>query len=170
MVSRARGTVLIGFIAARTRSTSPVDIPPSVPPARPVRLRMVPSASRSISSWAADPRRAAVRKPSPTSTPLMAWMPMRAAASCASRRRSQWTWDPSPGGSPYASTSTTPPRVSPAFFAASTSATIAADPWGSRARTGSASSSSTCPGIGSGASSRDPGGPDRHGVRDQLDP
>ena len=30
------GTVAIGFIAARTRSTPPVDIPPSVPPERPV--------------------------------------------------------------------------------------------------------------------------------------
>ena len=34
-VRSARGTVAIGFIAARTRSTSPVVIPPSVPPARP---------------------------------------------------------------------------------------------------------------------------------------
>jgi hypothetical protein len=31
-VRSARGTVAIGFIAARTRSTSPVDMPPSVPP------------------------------------------------------------------------------------------------------------------------------------------
>ena len=39
-VSRARGTVEIGFIAARTLITSPVLIPPSIPPARLVRLRM----------------------------------------------------------------------------------------------------------------------------------
>ena len=99
-VSSARGTVEIGFMAARTRSTSPVDMPPSVPPARPVRRRMAPSAARSISSWAADPRRAAVRKPSPTSTPLIAWIPMRAAASWASSLRSQCTCEPRPGGSP----------------------------------------------------------------------
>ena len=99
-VSRARGTVEIGFIAARTRSTSPVDMPPSVPPARPVRRWITPAASRSISSCAAEPRRAAVRKPSPTSTPLIAWMPISAAASWASSRRSQWTCEPRPGGRP----------------------------------------------------------------------
>ena len=77
-VSSARGTVEIGFIAARTRSSPPTDIPPSVPPARPVRRRMTPSGPRSISSWATEPRRAAVRKPSPTSTPLIAWMPISA--------------------------------------------------------------------------------------------
>ncbi|MEZ5157417.1 MAG: hypothetical protein R2687_01155 [Candidatus Nanopelagicales bacterium] len=32
MVRKARGIVLMGFIAARTRSGSPVVIPPSVPP------------------------------------------------------------------------------------------------------------------------------------------
>ena len=42
-VRSARGTVEIGFIAARTRSTSPVDIPPSVPPERPVTRRSSPS-------------------------------------------------------------------------------------------------------------------------------
>ena len=36
-----------------------------------------------------EPRRRAVRKPSPTSTPLIAWIPIRAPASCASSRRSQ---------------------------------------------------------------------------------
>ncbi len=39
IVSKARGTVEMGFIAARTRNTSPVDMPPSVPPARLVRRR-----------------------------------------------------------------------------------------------------------------------------------
>ncbi len=41
-VLSARGTVAIGFIAARTRSNSPVDRPPSVPPERPV-ARLMPS-------------------------------------------------------------------------------------------------------------------------------
>jgi hypothetical protein len=50
-VSSARGTVEIGFMAARTRSTSPVLMPPSVPPDRPVRRRM-PLSVCSISSWA----------------------------------------------------------------------------------------------------------------------
>ena len=42
-VCSARGTVEIGFIAARTRSTSPVVMPPSVPPERPVTRRIAPS-------------------------------------------------------------------------------------------------------------------------------
>ena len=71
-------------------------MPPSVPPARSLARTMRPSA-RWSSSWAAEPRRVVVRKPSPTSTPLMAWMPMSAAASCESRRRSQCTCEPRPG-------------------------------------------------------------------------
>src|SRR5699024_11018236 len=98
-VDRARGTVAMGFIPARTRSGPPVDIPPSVPPAR-LLVRRNPSGPTSSSSWALDPGRFAVWKPSPTSTPLMAWMPMRAPASRESSRRSQCTWEPSPGGSP----------------------------------------------------------------------
>ena len=53
-------------------------------------------------------------------------MPISAAASRASRRRSPCTWLPRPGGSPHATTSTTPPSVSPAFLVASISAIIAA--------------------------------------------
>src|SRR5580658_7693310 len=73
MVSRARGTVEIGFIAALTRSGSPVLMPPSMPPARLVR-RAMPFSVASISSCACEPRRVAVVKPSPTSTPFMAWL------------------------------------------------------------------------------------------------
>jgi len=124
MVSSARGTVEMGFIAIRRRMTSPVLIPPSIPPARLVR-RATPRSVVSISSWATEPRRVAVVKPSPTSTPLMAWMDISAPASRASSRRSQWVKLPRPGGSPKASTSTTPPSVSPAFLAASISATMA---------------------------------------------
>src|SRR4051812_13335597 len=98
-VRSARGTVLIGFIAARTRSTSPDDIPPSVPPSRPL-LRASPSAPGTISPMPSLPRRCAAAKPSPPSTPLMAWMPINAPASRESSRRSQCTWLPSPGGSP----------------------------------------------------------------------
>ena len=78
---------------------------------------------------------------------------MSPAARRASSRRSQCTCDPRPGGSPVTTTSTTPPRVSPSLWAASTSATIAAEPAGSNARTGSASSASTSSAVGSGASS-----------------
>ena len=50
MVSKALGTVEIGFIAARTRKISPLDIPPSVPPALSVRLTISPLEFFSISS------------------------------------------------------------------------------------------------------------------------
>ena len=76
---------------------------------------------------------------SPISTPLIAWMDISAAASRASSLRSHCTWLPRPGGTPYASTSTMPPRVSASFLAASTSATIRALASGSRQRNGSAS-------------------------------
>src|SRR4051794_1565569 len=146
-VRSARGTVAIGFIAARTRSASPVDMPPSVPPDRP-EVRRMPSSVRTISSWAREPTSAASAKPSPTSTPLIAWIPISAPASRASSRRSQCTCDPSPGGSPCTTTSTTPPRVSPSRCAWSISACIALLASASRQRTGSASSAATSEGSG----------------------
>ena len=51
-VASARGTVEIGFIAARTRSGWPLVMPPSRPPARLVE-RTTPSGPGYISSWAA---------------------------------------------------------------------------------------------------------------------
>ena len=63
-------------------------------------------------------------------------------------RRSQWTWLPSPGGRPWTSTSTTPPRVSPSFLAASTSATSRALASGSSTRTGLASIAARSEGCG----------------------
>ena len=98
-VASARGTVEIGFIAARTRSTSPLVMPPSIPPAR-LDRRVTPGLRGSISSWALEPRRRAVANPSPTSTPLIAWMPISAPASRESSLRSLCTNEPSPGGSP----------------------------------------------------------------------
>ena len=107
-------------------------------PDRP-EARVMPPCSATISSCAALPRLRARSKPSPTSTPLIAWIPISAAASWASSRRSQWTCEPRPGGSPQTTTSTTPPSVSPSFWAASTSATMAALVAGSKQRTGSVS-------------------------------
>ena len=52
-------------------------------------------------------------------------MLMTAAASAPSSRRSQWTYDPSPIGSPWTTTSKTPPTVSPAERASSMRAIIA---------------------------------------------
>ena len=57
-----------------------MDMPPSMPPAR-SRLALVARrrpASQVIGSWASLPRRAATSKPSPISTPLTAWMLIRA--------------------------------------------------------------------------------------------
>ncbi len=160
--------VEIGFMAARTRSASPVDMPPSVPPDLPdVRTR--PDSPGTISSWASEPRTAASAKPSPTSTPLIAWMPMRAPASRESSRRSQWTWLPRPGGRPKASTSTTPPRVSPSRCAAAISASMAAPDAGSRQRTGLSSMAGRSDAVGTGASVRHGGGADAHDVAEDLD-
>ena len=98
-VASARGTVEIGFIAARTRSGWPLVMPPSRPPARLVE-RITPSGPGYISSWATLPRRRAVSKPSPISTPLIAWMPITAPASWLSSRLSPLVNEPSPTGSP----------------------------------------------------------------------
>ncbi len=147
-VASARGTVEIGFIAARTLIGFPVLMPPSMPPARLVSLRTPPGAG-SISSCACEPRLAADAKPSPISTPLMAGMLIMAPASLASSLRSPCTWLPRPGGRPWTTTSITPPSVSPSFRAASISATIAALAAASRHRTGSASTVSWSPGPGS---------------------
>jgi hypothetical protein len=100
-VDRARGTVEIGFIATRTRSGSPLVMPPSRPPAR-FERRVTPfgPGPRSISSCAWLPHRSAVVKPSPISTPFIACTPISAPASRASRRRSQCTCEPRPGGRP----------------------------------------------------------------------
>ena len=91
-------------------------MPPSVPPERP-DVRRRPSSVVTISSCASEPGVSASSKPSPTSTPLIAWMPISAPASRASRRRSQCTCEPRPGGRPWTTTSTTPPRVSPSLWA-----------------------------------------------------
>ena len=57
----ARGTVAIGFMAARTRSTSPLLMPPSVPPER-FEARWIRPSVSTISSCASEPRvRARVR-------------------------------------------------------------------------------------------------------------
>ena len=86
-VASGRGIVENGFIAARTRIGWPVDIPPSIPPARAVVRPIRPSRS-TISSWALDPGRAADANPSPTSTPFTDWMLIKASASRPSSLRS----------------------------------------------------------------------------------
>ncbi len=63
-------------------------------------MRRMPSSVGTISSCARRPGVAASSKPSPTSTPLIAWMPISAPASRESRRRSQWTCEPRPGRQP----------------------------------------------------------------------
>ena len=84
------GIVENGFIAARTRIGCPVDMPPSIPPAR-ADARASRPPRITISSCARDPGRAAVANPSPTSTPLTDWIDISAAARRASSLRSQWT-------------------------------------------------------------------------------
>ncbi len=78
---------------------------------------------------------------------------MSAAPSRASSFLSHWVKLPSPGGSPYTTTSTTPPRVSPSLRAASTSAIIRALVSASAQRTGSSSMRARSAGSGTGVPS-----------------
>ena len=95
-----------------------------------------------MTSWTCDPKRRVCSNPSPISTPLTMLMLITAAASAASRRRSQWTYDPSPIGAPWTTTSNTPPTVSPFERASSILSIIAASATGSGQRSGEASASS----------------------------
>ena len=77
-VRSACGTVAIGFIAGahaqqRSRAHAALGAAGAV-----AERRVMPSSPITSSSCAAEPRRAVVAKPSPTSTPLIAWMPMSA--------------------------------------------------------------------------------------------
>ena len=96
--STGRFSVASGFIATRATSRPPVVMPPSVPPARVEPRTYSPaSASHRISSWASLPRRPATSKPSPISTPFIAWMLMSACARRPSILRSQCTCEPEAG-------------------------------------------------------------------------
>ena len=95
-----------------------------------------------MTSWTPDPKRRVCSKPSPNSTPLTMLMLMTAAARAASSRRSQWTYEPSPMGSPWTTTSNTPPTVSPLERASSMRAIMAASASGSGQRSGESSASS----------------------------
>ncbi len=102
----------MAFMAAPRRTSSPLVMPPSSPPARFVMRAGFPSRMM-ISSCARLPGRRERRNPSPASTPLMPGMDMSAAAKRPSRRRSHSTWEPMPGGRPARRTRNVPPKVSP---------------------------------------------------------
>jgi len=117
--------------------------PPVSPPALLVRCTQRPLSPRpSMTSCTDDPNRRVCSKPRPNSTPFTMLMLMTAAASAASSRRSQWTYEPRPMGRPCATTSKTPPTVSPAERASSIRAIIAVSASGSGQRNGEASASS----------------------------
>ena len=78
----------------------PCVMPPSTPPARAVRRCRFPAASRSISSWACEPRRAGALEAVADLDALDGLDAHQRAASRESSRRSQCTWLPSPGGRP----------------------------------------------------------------------
>ncbi len=84
--------VEIGFIAAATTTGSPLVMPPSKPPKRLLERTNSPSGSESrISSCTSLERRLATPKPSPISTPFMAFIDMTAWASLASSLSRQST-------------------------------------------------------------------------------
>ena len=142
-MASGRARVEMGLTAPRTTSGSPLVTPPVNPPALLVRWTQRPASSRpSMTSWTCEPNRRVCSNPRPNSTPLTMLMLMTAAARAASRRRSQWTYDPSPIGSPCTTTSKTPPTVSPADRASSIRAIIAASASGSGQRSGETSASS----------------------------
>ena len=80
-----------------------------------------------MQSWFTfDPKLAAPSEAKPTSTPLTACIETIACASRPSRRESHVVCAPSPMGRPRATTSKTPPTVSPVRYAWSTTAFIRA--------------------------------------------
>ena len=122
--------VEIGFIATRMTSGSPVVMPPSRPPALLLRRRKPARGSPPAGGGALDGRHRSDRAPrSPAAAPPRRRgrsrppSPPGSTSACPARRpssfRSQLTWLPSPTTTPRATTSTSPPSVSPAFFAAS---------------------------------------------------
>ena len=131
-------SVATGLTAARTTTGAPLDMPPSMPPARLVRRPQLGS-SGSTSSCTWLPRRSMAPNPSPISTPLTAWMPITAAASAASSRVSHSALEPSPMGSPSATTTKLPPIESPSSIARSTSARMRSSASGSGQRRGDGS-------------------------------
>ncbi len=170
--------VEIGFIATRTTSGSPVVIPPSSPPAlllarrnpprRSPRWRRASVIAASIGSCTSEPGRRAASKPSPISTPFTAGIDISIPASRPSSLRSQLTWLPSPTTTPRATTSTSPPRVSPAFLASSIRRTISASTEGSSTRT-SERSAASLRGTGSSAGRAAMTPPKRDDVAPDLD-
>ena len=125
----------MGLTTACARSSSPLVTPPSRPPARLLGRCTPRASSKRISSWKAEPGVSPPRKPAPSDTAFTAWIDIRAWARRPSRRRSQCANEPRPGGTPCATTSKTPPTVSPAFFAASISAIMASEAFASTQRT-----------------------------------
>ncbi len=136
-------SVGIGLTTACARSSSPLVTPPSRPPAWLVGRSRPRASSNRISSWKRDPGRSAASKPAPRLTAFTAGIDISAWAMRPSRRRSHCANEPSPAGTPRATTSNTPPTLSPARLAASISATIAAATAGSQQRTGLWSTSSS---------------------------
>ena len=101
----------VGLKAVRNRMGMPLEMPPKMPPAWLVRVRMAPS-SITKGSLCSEPRMRAASKPEPNSTPFTAGMANRAAENWLS---SPWNMGfPSPAGAPWAMHSTTPPTESPA--------------------------------------------------------
>ena len=109
----------IGFIAHLTTSSSPVVIPPSIPPNLFVTLFIPSSWLYTISSITLEPGSFATSNPIPNSTPLIACIPIRCIAITPSIFLSNWVYEPSPGIRFLTLTSTTPPIVSLSFFISS---------------------------------------------------
>ena len=113
----------VGLKAARNVMGMPVEMPPSIPPQRFVRVTTRPFSTAKASLFSL-PRRRAAAKPAPNSTPLTAGMPNTICARRLSKPSNSAS--PSPAGTPRITHSATPPTLSPSAFAARIAASMAA--------------------------------------------
>ncbi len=115
-VSCSRAIVATGLNATRSSRSSPLLIPPWMPPLRFVRVRTLPP-SMWKASLCSEPFRRVPAKPEPISNPFEAGRLITARARSASSLSN--TGSPRPAGIPRTTQVTTPPSESPSLRAAS---------------------------------------------------
>ena len=119
---KPRRSVEIGLKKPRTTRSEPLVTPPSSPPARLLTRSRWPSTCL-YGSCASDPRTEATSMPSPMVAAFTEGIATSAWTILPSSLRSQWTYEPRPGGRPRTTAPTTPPMVSPFSRAARTAST-----------------------------------------------
>ena len=151
-VSCGCGRLLVGFTAARRTIGMPLEMPPSIPPWRLVRVAIrtspgAPSSARKKASLFSIPVSVAQPKPMPYSTPSTAGR-LNSALPKSAFSLSK-TGSPQPGGTPVATSSEMPPIESRSERIRSISSAIRAAASWSGQRTGFASTWSSVTAAGS---------------------